>query len=112
MGVPGPAANKTAVTFIRTPKQKQAHRRKPAKPVLENKPRVSGKFGRGAWIRTKIHSSKGWCAALAPRPCKSHIVSQRFVMGNITCASTNRFVVEEWSGCYPDPILICELLQM
>ena len=24
--------------------------------------------GWGAWIRTKIHSSKGWCAALAPRP--------------------------------------------
>src|SRR5215216_1180325 len=56
--------------------------------AVEKKPRrsgmpVSGK-GWGAWIRTKIHSSKGWCAALAPRPSASHIVSQRLVMGN-TC---------------------------
>ncbi len=24
--------------------------------------------GWGAWARTKIHSSKGWCAAVALRP--------------------------------------------
>lgn len=27
-----------------------------------------GRLGWGAWIRTKIHSFKGCCAAIAPRP--------------------------------------------
>jgi hypothetical protein len=32
--------------------------------------------GWGTWIRTKIHSSKGWCAAIAPCPSAGKIVSQ------------------------------------
>ena len=31
--------------------------------------------GWGAWIRTKIHSSKGWCAALAPRPSADNCIT-------------------------------------
>jgi hypothetical protein len=34
--------------------------------------------GWGTWIRTKIHSSKGWCAAIAPYPSAGSIVSQKF----------------------------------
>jgi hypothetical protein len=32
--------------------------------------------GWGAWFRTKIHGSKGRCAAVAPRPSAGKIVSQ------------------------------------
>jgi hypothetical protein len=31
-------------------------------------PHVRGMSGWGTWIRTKIHSSKGWCAAIALCP--------------------------------------------
>ena len=41
-------------------------------------PHKRGMSGWGTWIRTKIHSSKGWCAAIAPCPSAGKIVSQFF----------------------------------
>lgn len=38
-----------------------------ALPLGDARPVVC-KVGWGAWIRTKIHSFKGYCAAIAPRP--------------------------------------------
>jgi hypothetical protein len=46
------------------------YRLKSAAERGEKNTRLGGStaLGWGAWIRTKIHRSKVWCAAIAPRP--------------------------------------------
>ena len=48
--------------------------------------------GWGAWARTKIHSSKGWCAAIALRPNDAHDFNTQKAKLAIALKKTPRLV--------------------